>query len=216
MKKRLEIKICGNVFPNNAIQVSALLPEAMGFIFYKNSPRNIRDLAVFSSISEEIERVGVFVDEPLASVLVKAEAFSLRIIQVHGKETVDYCKKLKKAGLKVWKVFGVEGSFDFEETKKYEAVVDAFLFDTKTSKHGGSGRKFDWSKLNEYQGIIPFWLSGGIRKEDAQSIKDIEHSQLKGVDLNSGFEREPGLKNTEDLNEFIAILRDKSDEIPSR
>jgi phosphoribosylanthranilate isomerase len=89
----------------------------------------------------------------------------------------------------------------------YEKVVDYFLFDTKTPLHGGSGKKFNWDILNKYTGHKPFFLSGGIGPDDAKSILDIKHPKLTGVDLNSGFEDEPGLKNKEKLSTFILELK---------
>jgi phosphoribosylanthranilate isomerase len=97
----------------------------------------------------------------------------------------------------------VDENFDFETTLPYEKVANYFLFDTKTENHGGSGQKFNWSILDKYNGHIPFFLSGGIGPDDVNGILEINHPKLTGVDLNSGFEDEPGVKNIEKLKTFI-------------
>ena len=110
---------------------------------------------------------------------------------------------LKKQGLKIIKVFPVDESFKFENTQAYEKVADYFLFDTKTKLPGGSGKKFNWEILEKYTGHTPFFLSGGIGPEDVEQIKAFSHPKLTGIDLNSGFEDDPGLKNIEKLKQFI-------------
>ena len=81
---------------------------------------------------------------------------------------------------------------DFEKTREYEGRVDYFLFDTRCEGYGGSGKRFDWSILTEYKGETPFLLSGGIRPENAEAIRNFRHPRFAGIDLNSGFEIEPG------------------------
>ena len=114
---------------------------------------------------------------------------------------------MKNQGLKIIKAFRVDESFQFHKTKPFETIADYFLFDTKSNLPGGSGKKFDWKILEKYKGKTPFFLSGGIQPEDAEEIKKIDHPQLAGVDLNSGFEDEPGLKNIEKLKNFITELK---------
>ncbi|HEX3387380.1 MAG TPA: phosphoribosylanthranilate isomerase, partial [Mucilaginibacter sp.] len=82
-----------------------------------------------------------------------------------------------------------------------------FLFDTKTSKHGGSGLSFDWTLLDQYKLDVPFFLSGGLSPENIAEVKMIKHPQFYGVDLNSRFEIEPGLKDIDKLSEAFKILR---------
>ena len=82
-----------------------------------------------------------------------------------------------------------------------------FLFDTKCDNAGGSGEQFDWSILDEYDGDIPFLLSGGIGPDDAEKVKAFHHPQFAGIDLNSRFETEPGVKDVEKLKKFISELK---------
>ncbi|MBF4986149.1 phosphoribosylanthranilate isomerase, partial [Nonlabens mediterrranea] len=82
-----------------------------------------------------------------------------------------------------------------------------FLFDTATPNYGGSGKKFNWSILDSYKGEVPFLLSGGISEKDADAIKELKHKMFLGVDLNSKFETEPGVKDIEMIKTFIEKLR---------
>ena len=82
-----------------------------------------------------------------------------------------------------------------------------FLFDTATPNYGGSGKKFNWSILDSYKGEVPFLLSGGISKDDVVLVKEFKHNMFLGIDLNSKFENEPGLKNIEEIKTFIEKLR---------
>jgi len=131
----------------------------------------------------------------------------LNHIQLHGSESPEYCQKVKDAGFRVIKVFGIGDDFNFERTKPYTGIADYFLFDTKAVSYGGTGRKFNWALLEKYKGSTPFFLSGGIKPEDAEQINKINHPLLYGIDLNSGFEEKPGLKNTELLRQFINEIK---------
>ncbi len=105
--------------------------------------------------------------------------------------------------IEIWKAFSIDEIFDFETTIPYENIADKFLFDTKTPQHGGSGQKFDWHILKKYEGKTPFFLSGGISAADTEGVKNIGHSQLFGLDINSKFEISPALKDVPLLKKFI-------------
>ena len=112
-----------------------------------------------------------------------------------------------RTGVKIIKTISVSSAEDIERTKEYEGCVDLFLFDTKCPTMGGSGDKFDWSVLSAYKGNVPFLLSGGIGMDDVDKIKSFQHPQFAGVDVNSCFETEPGVKDVEKLRLFIEKLR---------
>ena len=107
------------------------------------------------------------------------------------------------------KAINIAEADDFMRCKQYEGLVDYFLFDTKSKLPGGSGESFDWSLLNHYQGDTPFLLSGGIGPDDAMIVKSVHHPQFWGVDLNSRFETQPGIKDVGKLKTFIKTLRDE-------
>lgn len=199
--------------PKNIEALSKLPIDYMGLIFYPKSPRYIQELPphVLNMLPENINRIGVFVNEDIESVVKQVEKYQLSAVQLHGNETLEYCLTIrhKYPNLIIIKAFNVSEISDFARMNPYEDVCNYFLFDTKTSQHGGSGLKFDWTILNEYKGNLPFFLSGGISVEDVKAIKNVFHSKLYALDLNSKFELEPGLKNIELLEQFINQLKDE-------
>ena len=86
-------------------------------------------------------------------------------------------------------------------------MVDYFLFETKCDTYGGSGKQFDWSILQNYHGTTPFLLTGGIKPSDAEKVKAFHHPQFIGIDLNSGFETAPALKDPALLHDFLEIVK---------
>jgi len=191
---------------HNIRAVELLDIDWMGFIFYPLSSRYVGEQ--LSYLPEKVTRVGVFVNEQPEIVRKRAEQSRLQILQLHGKESPAYCRELKKQGYRVIKAFGIETDqpFPTENVQRYEGSCDYFLFDTKTPMHGGSGQKFNWELLNDYRGTIPFLISGGLSPGDAEVIKAFSHPQLMGVDLNSGFETSPAVKDTTLLQTFIEQL----------
>jgi phosphoribosylanthranilate isomerase len=205
------IKICG--MKHNVAEVAALQPDYLGFIFYENSPRNFT--GEIPKLSEQSAKVGVFVNAGIDFIIKSIRRHHLNVIQLHGNETPEFCELLRnkqiKTGnesLRIWKVFHILDHFDFNSLKPYENYVDAFLFDTKGSTPGGTGLVFNWDVLSGYDSEIPFVLSGGIGLKDVRKVKDIIESGLPilAVDVNSRFEKEPGLKDIEELNRFIDEL----------
>ncbi|MCK3683244.1 phosphoribosylanthranilate isomerase [Maribellus sp. YY47] len=194
-------------FTENREEVEKLGVDLLGYIFYEPSSRFVGQHPDSGLFNSDMPKVGVFVNENAFEILGLAKNLDLDYIQLHGKENPKTCAMLRKQGLKVIKAFSVDDSFSFETTQAYEKEVDYFLFDTKTKLHGGSGEKFNWKILNKYTGYKPFFLSGGIGPDDAEEIQKIDHPKLTGIDLNSGFEDEPGRKNIEKLKRFIEELK---------
>lgn len=203
------VKICGMKFPENIQKLVALEPDFIGFIFYSKSARYVQrlDKNVLNAIPKSIKKIGVFVNEEVENILTQAYKYQLDGVQLHGAELVEVCEELHDAGLIVIKAFRMAESCNFKVTKPYEGVCDYFLFDTHTELYGGSGRKFNWTLLNEYHGDTPFLLSGGIATHDLDVITKIKHPKFAGIDLNSRFEHSPGLKNIELLSGFLGGLR---------
>lgn len=199
------IKVCGMRDPQNIKDLAQLPIDYMGGIFYAKSPRfigNSEETAeAFSNLPESIKPVGVFVNEELSYVSEMKEKFHLKYLQLHGNESVEFCREASEIA-PVFKAFGLHDDFDFSKLKEYESVVTLFVFDTSCKEHGGSGRKFNWDILKNYSGTTPFLLSGGIGVDDVQTIKALEHPALAGVDLNSAFETEPALKDISLLERF--------------
>ncbi|MGA9651019.1 MULTISPECIES: phosphoribosylanthranilate isomerase [Pedobacter] len=208
----LKLKVCGMKFAANIAAVAGLQPDYLGFIFYDKSPRYISDVSaeLIKYVPSEIKTVGVFVDEDLEIVKKKINLYQLKAVQLHGSETPEYCAELKATfnNLEVIKAFGVDEDFDFSTLDAYQNVVDFFLFDTKTKAHGGSGKTFDWKILESYTIDKPYFLSGGIDLGHVDVIVGINDERLYGLDINSRFETEPGVKDVERIKAFVAKLGD--------
>ncbi|MCW5517750.1 phosphoribosylanthranilate isomerase [Muriicola sp. Z0-33] len=223
------LKVCG--MHHNVTEVAVLEPDFLGFIFWEPSKRyfegEIPPLAVTT------KKVGVFVDAPIKEVVKKVQEFSLQMVQLHGKESPEYCgmlqnalwaadlpTELKYSRKKNWtnydelktspqliKVFAVGEDFDFSTLQAFEAFCDFFMFDTKGKLPGGNGYAFNWKLLKDYPSEKPFFLSGGIGPEDIDKLKEFLNSEASrhcyAIDVNSRFETSPGLKDTEKLKKFI-------------
>ena len=204
------IKVCGLSDPQSICGISRLQPSLIGFIFYPPSPRNACSLspAIVKSIPDGIERAGVFVNSCIRQILDTAERYSLTAVQLHGEESPEMCSQLRLSNLKVIKAIGVNESLDNKYLGEFEGAVDMFVFDTATAGYGGSGRKFDWTKLKDYSLSTPFLLSGGIGPEDAEAVHRaaaVLH-RMAGVDINSRFEINPGNKSIELVKAFMEAM----------
>ena len=193
----------------NIEQVAQLGVDMMGFIFYPKSPRYVSYVLARSDADRKVCRVGVFVNDSIPEILDKIHSFSLNAVQMHGNESRELCEQLREANgdIKIIKAISVSNAGDIQKYKEYVGAVDYFLFDTKCKTVGGSGQQFDWQILDEYDGDVPFLLSGGIGPEDAFRIRTFHHSQCVGIDLNSRFEIEPGVKDVEKLNKFLNEIK---------
>ena len=193
----------------NREAVEKLSVDWLGFIFYAPSKRFVGTDPERFLFDSDKPKVAVFVDENAFEVLALTKNFGFSMVQLHGKENPKTCLMLKNQGLKIIKAFSVDENFDFAQTKPFEGAAHYFLFDTKTPQHGGSGQKFDWKLLDKYTGHTPFLLSGGIGPDDVEEIQKIKHPKLTGIDVNSGFEDQPGFKNIKKLEKFIADIKMK-------
>ncbi|GAA4091482.1 phosphoribosylanthranilate isomerase [Mucilaginibacter panaciglaebae] len=213
----MKIKVCGLKYPDNIKAIEKLKPEYMGFIFYGRSPRFVADINTdaLAAIPSVIIKTGVFVNESAEKVGQLIENYGFGAVQLHGNESPEFAEQFK-GKVQVLKAFGVNEDFDFTQLNGYAGKVDYFLFDTKTDAHGGSGKTFNWDILNQYKLEVPFFLSGGLSLDNLEQISKITHPQFYGVDLNSKFEIEPGLKDIEKLRQaFSLINQDNTHEVRS-
>lgn len=203
------IKVCGLKTPETIQNIEDLNGvDYSGFIFYDKSPRYVGNLNYIPKKSAHIKRVGVFVNPTIEEVKSRIQKYSLDYIQLHGEESNAFCERIKKLGAGVIKALSISTAADIEKTKEYsEENIDLFLLDTKTSNYGGSGEKFDWEIIKHYSSKVPFLLSGGVSVNDIENIIRIDNKLLKGIDLNSRFELEPGEKNIALVAEFIQKLK---------
>jgi phosphoribosylanthranilate isomerase len=204
----MKIKVCGLKFMGNVEAVAALNPDFMGFIFYNRSPRFIDEVPgeTLKNLPSSIIKTAVFVNETADTINTLIDQYHFNAIQLHGNESPDFCNSFRDK-VNVIKAFGVNEGFDFDQLIDYTDKVDLFLFDTKTEVHGGSGKTFNWSVLDQYKLNIPFFLSGGLSLDNLEEIKSIRHPQFYGVDLNSKFEVSPGNKNIGQLEKAFDIIK---------
>ena len=202
----MKLKVCGMKFKNNISEISNLNPDFMGFIFWPKSKRVFSKKTI--NISNEIKKVGVFVNQSFELIHEKIDNYKLDFIQLHGDETPEFCKRFESY-CKVIKVFNIGKDFDFEKLNRFEKVCDYFLFDSKGDSYGGSGVKFNWKILENYPSKKSFFLSGGIEINDLKAIEKIidYNIPLKGIDVNSKFEIKPGLKDIRKVKELINKMK---------
>ena len=217
------IKVCGMRDAQNIREVSQLGVDMIGMIFYPKSPRYVEMQSSHAGIipdyvKEDINiksakspaRVGVFVDDMVQNIVTRVVNYHLDYIQLHGNEPREMCENLRltldpdiRPGIKIIKAISVSDASDIQKYKEYVGAVDLFLFDTKCKTVGGSGQQFDWQVLEQYDGEVPFLLSGGIGPEDTSRLHAFHHPKCIGIDLNSRFEIEPGVKDVEKLKGFL-------------
>jgi len=197
----LKLKVCGMRNSTNIKELVVIKPDFIGFIFHKKSSRNVSEPIQIDTI-KSISRVGVFVNESKEFIANKIKQYHLDYVQLHGTESPEFCNDIKRLEVGIIKAFNISEEFNFSSLNPYESVCDYLLFDAFGKKAGGNGITFNWHLLNKYQGETPFLLSGGIDETMVDSIKKITHSQFVGIDINSGFEIEPALKNISKIKKF--------------
>lgn len=209
----MNIKVCGITQMKQLQQLDGLDIDYAGLIFYKESPRYIGDKLSKDDLKTadfDLKKVGIFVNPEMIDVLDAIDDYGLDAIQLHGNETPEMCKDLSNE-VEVIKAFRINEGIDVDKlVAPYDAVCDYYLFDTKpptNSEFGGTGNKFDWNILSKAKIEKPFFLSGGIRPDDAGKLKTFRHPDFFGVDLNSKFEISPGVKDMKLILQFKQGLK---------
>jgi phosphoribosylanthranilate isomerase len=200
------VKICGITNLDDALAAVEAGADALGFNFYKPSPRYITPQharEIVEQLPNSILMVGVFVNEEAKTVRGIADEADLRALQLHGDESPEYCRGL--AEYFVIKTFAVSDTFDIQAAHAYK--VDALLLDTKHNNlRGGTGRVFDWSIAEEVAPTIPkLFLAGGLSPENVENAVEIVRPYA--VDACSALEDRPGKKNHERMRVFINTVR---------
>jgi phosphoribosylanthranilate isomerase len=204
----VKVKICGITNLEDALAAYFYGADALGFIFYKKSPRYISPLKaskIIRILPKKIYKVGVFVDADIRDIKKIAKLCNLDMVQLHGGESPEYCDRL--SGVRVIKAFRVEKDFDFKKVALYK--VYARLFDTfSKGLAGGTGVKFNWNLLKNMDKISkPVFLSGGLNSLNVKTA--IKKVRPEWVDLCSSLELRPGKKNHKMLKRFMRIAKDK-------
>lgn len=209
----MNIKVCGITQLKQLQQLDGLNIDFAGFIFHKDSPRYAEGKITkeeLQSTDFDIKKVGVFVDAEMIDILDAIDNYGLDVVQLHGNETPEMCQDLSEE-VEVIKAFSIgDGKVDIDElVADYDDVCDYYLFDTasKDGTKGGTGKKFDWKVISKAKIEKPFFLSGGISIDDAETIKKIKHPDFYGIDINSRFEKEPGVKDMAMVLQFMQALK---------
>ena len=202
-----KVKICGITNYEDAANAAILGADFIGFNFYSLSPRFIdKDDAkiIIGKMPKNVKSVGVFVNEKEEEVKKTVKELNLDIVQLHGDETPDYCKKLKNAiNKEIIKSFRIKRSIDMDTFKKYDGA-DYYLFDAfQEGLFGGTGKAFDWNLLKNIE--KRFFLSGGLNCGNvSQAIKT---AHPFAVDAASGIEKNPRKKDIEKMKKFIEAAK---------
>ncbi len=204
----VRVKICGITNDIDALKAARIGAWALGFIFYKKSPRFISPFKakkIIESLPPFVTPVGVFVNHPAGAVRDIINHCGLRAVQLHGDEDHHFCHRLKSYNVKVIKVFRVGENFDPQIVEPFK--VDAFLFDTfEPTNYGGSGKTFDWNILKQVKSSydVPFILSGGLNAQNV--IEPVNELKPYAVDVNSGVEESVGKKDHKKMKDFVDIV----------
>ena len=210
-KTKTLVKICGITSIDQAVQIAELGTNAIGVISIDESPRYIppeKKKEIFINLKllyPNVERVSVIKNTPIDLIIKNFLGEPTEtIIQLHGDEDIDYCKKLKQKVPKVglWKAFRIKNKNDLDKIKIYENFVDAILLDSWNKEtYGGSGRRIEQKYLENLSFSKPWWLAGGVSKEWINEIS--RKIKPNGIDISSSVETSPGIKDIEKTRQII-------------
>jgi len=208
----MKIKVCGNTSLSQLKELNDLGIDYAGLIFYEQSPRYVLKNLTGREVKEsnlDIEKAGIFVNASKDGIMKQVEDFGLDIVQLHGDETASFCNRICDQ-IKVIKAFRIsddDTNIDWL-IKEYDEVCDYYLFDKSSAGlYGGTGHKFNWDLLKKWVIGKPFFLSGGIDSGDAEALNKFDHPFFYGIDVNSKFEKKPGVKDMRLLEEFVNQLK---------
>ncbi|MBA3037992.1 MAG: phosphoribosylanthranilate isomerase [Desulfobacterium sp.] len=201
-----QIKICGITRVSDAISCAKFGADALGFVFYPKSPRNItRDTAreISLALPEKIKTVGVFVDESFSSIMKTVEKCGLSAVQLHGNETPQLVADCRKENLIVIKALFLEKRPSIEEVNNYEA--SAFIVEYgKGALPGGNALSWEWEKAKTVGENYPLILAGGLSPDNISTA--ISLCSPDAVDISSGVESSYGIKDIAKVESFISIV----------
>ena len=204
----MKVKVCGITNKEDALKAIDLGAHAIGFIFYKKSPRYVSPFKVhkiIEALPPFVEPVGVFVNQNEGAVKDIMNFCGLKTIQLHGDETPIYCQRLRK--FKVIKAFRINEGFEWGKILSFKTVA-SYLFDTyQDDQYGGSGKSFNWELLKTQEFDKPYILSGGL---NAQNILQAVKLKPYALDVSSGVEDSPGKKSEKKLVEFFSVFKESS------
>lgn len=203
-----QIKICGLTNTDEAVKTAAAGADAIGLVFFKNSPRYVkpeRAKAICAALPDDVTTVGVFVNEPFNSIMDIVSTSNLGAVQLHGNEPPKFVRRLTDQGLIVIKGLYMEGQPSIAQVSTYDA--SAYLVEcTRGELPGGNAMTWDWEDAATFGENNPMVLAGGLSPENVASA--ISKSMPDAVDVSSGVERSPGKKDIHKVMQFIKAVRE--------
>jgi phosphoribosylanthranilate isomerase len=205
----VHVKICGITRIEDAEAAASAGAWAIGMIHAPGSPRQVDPAdaeRIGAAMKRHCEVAGVFVNATLDEVVDHAERESLTLVQLHGDEGPSFCAEAaRRTGCRVIKAFSVRSSADITASRAYR--TDFHLYDAHSAKaRGGTGESFDWDFVSRRKGdAIPAILAGGLTPDNVAEA--IDAAWPWGVDVASGVEREPGVKDHNKIVSFIEIAK---------
>lgn len=203
--RRTRVKICGLTRRQDVEAAIALGADAIGLVFYSGSPRVLtvqQAQSITSALQPFISVVGVFVDAPLEQIKHYATTIPLSLLQFHGDETPQFCRQF---GLPYIKAQRMKEGSDLLECAQAYSDARALLLDCfHPQQYGGTGTSFDWSTIPPHM-PLPIVLSGGLSAANVRSA--IERVHPWAVDVSSGVESQPGIKDHAQIAAFIREVR---------
>jgi len=205
MSLHVRIKICGITRLEDALATADLGVDAVGFVFYKTSPRYIspdRAVEIINRLPPFVSAVGLFVNPAQKEIDQTLADCPIDVIQLHGNESPVFCSRQNR---RVIKAILVSGVTDLKRADQYDCSV---LLDSRAPEgmYGGSGMKFDWSILDRFVHPYPVILAGGLNDENIRAA--LNSRQLHAVDVSSGVESSPGIKDREKMRRFVERVQD--------
>jgi len=195
------IKVCGITRLEDALIASELGVDAVGFVFYPKSPRYIapeKAAAIIRQLPPFVSAVGLFVNPTQELIADVLKTVPLGVIQLHGDESPEFCKSQRR---RVLKAIPVSSRDDLKKAGKYDCPL---LLDAKAPAgvYGGTGTTFDWSLLEGFSHNQPLTLAGGLNADNIEAALSVR--QWFAVDVSSGVEVSPGIKDEAKLRDFVA------------
>ena len=211
----MRVKICGITEIKQGQEIAALGANSIGFICVERSPRYItpdKIRAIANELPAKTDKVGVFADHSVAEITRVVDEANLTSVQLHGKESPDFCVNLRQAiapEIEIIKAFRIKTADSLKETAKYSSCVDTLLLDAYHPQMlGGTGETIDWQDLKDFKPSLPWMLAGGLTPDNVSQA--LSRLQPDGIDLSSGVERSPGDKDLSKVARLFEAIASSS------
>jgi len=205
-KRSLEIKVCGLTDPDSAAACAGVGVDAVGLVFYSQSPRFVseaRASEIALAVAGRVAVVGVFVDDSLEAITERVQRCGLTAVQLHGRESPALVQRLRESGLPVIKALFHQRAPFFQEASRYDA--SAFLLECGRGRlPGGNAQAWNWAAAAELDRRRPLILAGGLDPENV--ARAVALGRPAAVDVSSGVETAPGVKDLRKVEALVAAV----------